>query len=337
MKKEQSKLFLFKKEVDDFINSPEFLSIVSSSTYSMIIPQYLKAFQTFTSSGKRIRPYFVKLGYEMCNGVYDYKILLPAVSYEIFQSGILIHDDIIDNSDLRRGMPTMHKIIGEPKAICMGDFGLLSSIALCAHSEFSERLIQKAICHQINVYEMTIAGQLKDIELCENNSSNEEEILEMYHLKTAWYTTIGPMQLGAILAEADEITLSRIQELCYNIGIAFQIKDDIQGIFATTATTQKSDLTDMREGKHTILYSHFMNNSSEKNKVVFSAIYGNSDSGIEEISILRRLLLETGTYEYALQKCSYYKNEALRIVNALNVPNKYRLEINELIEFICTL
>lgn len=141
MKKEQSKLFLFKKEVDDFINSPEFLSIVSSPTYSMIIPQYLKDFQTFTFSGKRIRPYFVKLGYEMCSGVYDHKILLPAVSYEIFQSGILIHDDIIDNSDLRRGMPTMHKILGESKAICMGDFGLLSSIALCAHSEFSERLI----------------------------------------------------------------------------------------------------------------------------------------------------------------------------------------------------
>ncbi len=107
MKKEQSKIFSFKKEVDDFINSPEFISIISSSTYSMIIHQYLKVFQKFTSSGKRIRPYLVKLGYEMCSDTYDSKILLLAISYEIFQSGILIHDDIIDNSDIRRGMPTM--------------------------------------------------------------------------------------------------------------------------------------------------------------------------------------------------------------------------------------
>ena len=68
-----------------------------------------------------------------------------------------------------------------------------------------------------------------------------------------------------------------------------------------------------------------MNNSSEKNKVVFSAIYGNSDSRIEELSILLRLFLKTDTYEYALQKGCYYKNEALRIVNTLNVPNEYHL------------
>ncbi len=159
----------------------------------------------------------------------------------------------------------------------------------------------------------------------------------MYHLKTAWYTTIESMQLGAILAGADESTFSRIQDLCYNLGIAFQIKDDIQGIFADATTTQKSDLTDMREGKHTILFSHFINNLSSMNKVVFSAIYENSDIGVEELTILRKLFLETGSYDYALQKCCYYKNEASQILDMLNVSNEYRFEIKELIKYICSL
>ena len=328
-------LALFKEEIDDLICSPEFISLIDGTGYSNEILNYLKEFQTFSSKGKRIRPFLVKMGFELCNNSYDPRILLPAVSYEVFQSGILIHDDIIDRSELRRGMLSMHKKIGEEKAICIGDFGLLSAILVCTHSDFPSDIIQKAVCHQIKVFETTIAGQLKDIELSKKTQVNEADVIEMYHWKTAWYTAIGPLQLGAILAGADKQLISQLYNIGYNIGIAFQIKDDIQGIFGDSVKTQKSDLSDMREGKRTILYSHFMCHASELNKRQFERIYGNKQSEQGDLATVRKLLKCEGTYDYSIEKCYHYIRCAIAFIDEMKINDKYKSILKELIDCIC--
>ena len=328
-------LALFKEEIDNLICSPNFLSLIDGTGHSNEILSYLKEFQIFSSKGKRIRPFLVKMGFELCNNSYDPRILLPAVSYEVFQSGILIHDDIIDRSELRRGMPSMHKKIGEEKAICVGDFGLLSSILLCTYSDFSSNIIQKAVCHQIKVFETTIAGQLKDIELSKKTQVNEADVIEMYHLKTAWYTAIGPLQLGAILAGADKQFISQLYNIGYNIGIAFQIRDDIQGIFGDSAKTQKSDLSDMREGKHTILYSHFMCHASELDKQQVERIYGNKQSAPTDLEIVRKLLKDVGTYDYSMDRCHHFIRCAIMLIDEMKAKDEYKSILKELIDCIC--
>lgn len=123
-------LLNYKQKIDEIIEGDNYVSIVVQNECKNIINDYLRCFQKFSIGGKRIRAYLVKLGYELCSDSKTDDIILPSLSYEVFQSGILIHDDIIDKSDVRRNMPTMHVTLGNDhvamsKSICMGDFGLL--------------------------------------------------------------------------------------------------------------------------------------------------------------------------------------------------------------------
>jgi len=329
----------YKNAIENILADEKIKNILYKKEYSCFMKHYISAFQKYNNGGKRVRAYLVKLGYEMSGNNYDNRIIFPSLSYEFFQTGVLIHDDIIDKSTTRRNIPTMHVEFGNnhtamSKSICVGDLGILVSMEMLAQSDFHDSLIRKAINHQSKVFELTISGELKDIELSENDSYTYEDIIEMYKLKTSWYTIAGPLQLGAILGGASQELLNQIEEAGMAMGIAFQIKDDLLGIFGNESTIGKSNLSDMQEGKKTVLTKHFMENAKDIEKAEFSSIYGNEKSGTEELLKLQELFTSTNSYAYANNLCKQYTEEAKKIICSLNIDNHYQKILLDFLNYL---
>ena len=176
------------------------------------------AFIQSCQGGKRIRGVLVKLGYEL-TGKKSKEILKIGAAYEIFHSAILAHDDIIDQSEIRRGNPSLYKKLGISKAITLGDLGFFLAIRVISESNFPAEYKNQATRLFAKTIVDTAVGQLLDIE--------KGDPIITAKLKTAHYTISGPLQLGAILAGAENKLIRVLGEFGENLGIAFQIKDDI--------------------------------------------------------------------------------------------------------------
>lgn len=161
--------------------------------------------------GKRIRGVLVKIGYEIAGGKGSLEIYKAAVAFEIFQTAILAHDDIIDQSPIRRGRPSLYKSVGNNQALVLADIGFFLSNTLIDNPK-AAKFFNKAMIN-------TGLGQLLD--------TNKSQTIQTYELKTAWYTFIGPLSLGAILGGANEKLLKNLEVFGKNLGIAYQIQDDI--------------------------------------------------------------------------------------------------------------
>lgn len=331
----------FKAEIDGLIADSSFHEYLLPGMDGSSLKAYLDAFCRLSGGGKRIRAYLVRLGYELCAGSSDSRILLPALSYEVFQTGVLIHDDIIDQSDTRRGMPTLHIALGGDhtavsKAICVGDIGLYSSMDMIVRSDFAPEVVNRALRHQIRVFQRTLTGELLDIELSEKTAYTLDEVVEMYVCKTSWYTMIGPMQLGAILAGADDVLLDQISRMGYAMGVAFQIMDDIIGVFGDRTVIGKSNLSDMQEGKQTVLTSHFLAHATDAQLAEFRQVYGRRDAGEAELLRVQALLREAGSEAYANALCREYVGQAGAVLDEMQIDDRCRTILRSFQDYLCS-
>ncbi len=201
----------------------------AKKTDKKLVP-LIKAFISSCQGGKGIRGALVKLGYEIATHLPGVKahlggeVIRVAAAYEIFHTAILIHDDIIDRSPIRRGKPSLYKELGGnhygvSQAISVGDYGFFLAFKIISESSFPpDRKIQ-ALELFSKVMMDTTWGEMLDLE--------ETDPKVVMQLKTACYTISGPLQTGAVLAGAEEKLISTLGKFGGNIGMAFQIKDDI--------------------------------------------------------------------------------------------------------------
>ena len=204
------------REVEKILN--EWLK-ETEKTDKKLVP-LAKAFIKSCQGGKRIRGTLVKLGYDLGRGQ-SKEILKIGAAYEIFHSAILAHDDIIDQSEIRRGNPSLYKKLGISQAITLGDLGFFLAVRVISQSNFPAEYKNQATRLFAKTIVDTAVGQLLDIE--------KGDPIITAKLKTAHYTISGPLQLGAILGGWDPTSprLRGVKEFGENLGIAFQIKDDI--------------------------------------------------------------------------------------------------------------
>lgn len=169
--------------------------------------------------GKRIRGVLVKLGYEIVNQSSEKEIYKIGAAIEILHTAILVHDDIIDRSPTRRDKPSLYKSVGKSRALTLGDLGFFLGLKIISESKFPEKEKNKALKLLLRVLVDTAFGQIMDIE--------KADPITTARLKTAHYTIFGPLSLGALLAGAGANIIKVFEEFGENLGIAFQIKDDI--------------------------------------------------------------------------------------------------------------
>lgn len=295
-----------------------------------IIKNNIILFKNLNSDGKLIRGTLVNLGYNLLkedNLDYSYDL---ALAFEIFQTAILVHDDIIDNDDLRRGKETIHshnhkkyynltkdnesKKVSESIAICMGDMGLFYANKVIATSYKNDKNLGEILIYFNDIVLKTIKGELLDVTLpfLEKNNLNrnnlEENILLIYKLKTAYYTIIGPICLGMILAGTNKEQIKKITEFGYNVGIAFQIQDDILGIYSENEKLGKNIGTDIEEFKQTILYSYVKENEEYFEELMN---YYGKKVDINDIKAVQEIFTKSKALEYSKKMVDNLYNDAI--------------------------
>lgn len=285
--------------------------------YETSLGKLFSAFSESTAKGKRIRGALVLLGYKVAGGKDLKAIIDAALALEIFQTSILAQDDIIDKSDMRRGEPALHKKLGgDHKAvsqtICLSDLGIFLSFRLLSSLKVQDSLKIRAINFFSQALMQTVAGELLDIEVSDKKRFIEEEVLKIGLLKTARYTISGPLVLGAILNGADIKLIKLLQNFGDNLGIGFQIQDDILGVYASEEIIGKSAVSDIKEGKATLLSVYGFNNAKDSDLKFLQDNYGDTDISEKDAQRIRDIFKEIGALKYAEVKAEKYFEEAAR-------------------------
>jgi len=265
--------------------------------------------------GKRARAAFMCYGYLAAGGKNFKEITKASVSIELIHAFLLMHDDIIDQDEKRHGVTTVHehyaklgrgflkekdpKHFGNSIAIIIGDMvGAMGNEALY-RSQFNPELIIRALIKLQKVISSTVVGQTEDIYIENRGKATEKEIMKMYENKTAKYTIEGPLHLGAILAGADEKFLKSLSEYSIPVGIAFQIQDDILGVFGNEKKLGKSVGSDIRQGKQTILVVKAFEKADSEQRKILNAALGKKDLNRKDLENFRRVIVDTGSLDYA--------------------------------------
>lgn len=293
------------------------------------IKESLEELKRLSIGGKRVRGYLVKVG-QLLFGLDDDSYIDIAAALEIFQTAILIHDDIIDEAELRRGEITINTKykghLGVSKGICIGDLGFFLSYQVINNSSISNDLKQEMMKIYANTLYNTVNGEIIDVELpldsIENHIKMDEQIIyDIYINKTAWYTIIGPILIGASSANASKEDKDNLIKMGTNLGIAFQIKDDLLGLYSSSNTMGKT-LNDIKEGKQTIIYKYAVDKASKEQIDIFKKYYGNKMITSKENDIILDLFEKLGARKNAEELVIQYTNKAIGIINDMNVQNK---------------
>lgn len=221
------------------------------------------------SGGKRLRAALMYYAYLGVGGQDREAMLDTAVSVELIHAFLLVHDDIIDRDTLRHGVKTLHERyrelalahfpgkdsehFGNSIAIILGDMLHTFGNDIIFRAPFDKEAIFAALSCLQRIVSLTVVGQARDIYIEYEGTASEEEILKMYENKTARYSIEGPLHLGALLGGGKKETLAKFSAYAVPLGIAYQIQDDIIGIFGTEKEIGKPVGSDIQEGKYTIL------------------------------------------------------------------------------------
>lgn len=269
--------------------------------------------------GKRIRPLYAWAGFVGGGGLETDEdpaaVLRAAASLEFIQACALIHDDIIDASDTRRGNPTVHRIVekhhrdagwagepahfGESVAILVGDLALVWAEDMLQDSGLSVDALHRAREPWRAMRTEVIGGQLLDIALEASADENVELADSVNRFKTAAYTIERPLHLGAAIAGADASTIAAFRGYGHDIGIAFQLRDDQLGVYGDPAVTGKPAGDDLREGKRTVLLATALQRADERDPAAAAELrrgIGNT-SDPAEIARLAQIIADTGAVE----------------------------------------
>jgi len=294
---------------------------------------FWKNIRNFALGGKRVRGNLIRLGYECFKKADDKKLLPISAAIELNHSAILIHDDIIDQSKLRRNQSTIHEKYkeyhlknyqkgiathyGESMALDLGIIGYYEAIKLITHSLFTDSLKIKIINELSSSNIKAGYGEGLDIDLPYREKIKEKDIFDIYTYKTAYYTIVGPLNIGSILAGAKKKDLKIFRDYGLPLGIAFQIQDDILGIFGDERITGKEIGDDIRKGKNTILFTQVIKKADFKQKKRVRKLWGKENISLEEIKEVREIISQTGSLNYCQKLATNLGLKAKKAINKI--------------------
>lgn len=268
--------------------------------------------------GKRIRPVLMLLAYNMWRDDID-SIMNQAIGLETYHNFTLLHDDLMDKSDLRRGNPTVHKKWNDNTAILSGDTMLILAYKLfgqnVAYKDFVDATL--GVCE----------GQQYDMEFETRNDVKEEEYMEMIRLKTSLLLGYA-LKIGSTLAGADEKDANLMYEFGEKMGLAFQIQDDILDVYGDTKVFQKKLGADIVDNKKTYLLINALNRANDKQKEILESwISKESFDANEKVAAVTSLYNEIGIPELAQKKVESLFAQSIESLDKVNVPEEKKTEL----------
>lgn len=299
---------------------------------------------------KRLRPAFLYFGYIAAGGN-NYKAALQAsLSVELLQTFALIHDDLIDKAEIRRGKPTIDLIFekaapknisdkkhfGKSAAILLGDLSFTYADQLLTSSNFPQDTILSAKKYYDFLRSEVIFGEYLDILLVGNKKATKDQIIKMLILKSAKYSIERPLHIGAALAKAKEDIFKAYSNYAIPLGLAFQIQDDILGIYGDPKTTGKSSNSDILEGKNTLIISNTREKISQKDKIFLDSILANPKATRSEIKKLKKAIIDSGALSQTKKEVQDLILKSKRALGHINLEKNAKNFLIEIANYIGT-
>lgn len=286
--------------------------------------------------GKMLRPTLNLLVFDAITGGYE-DALPMAAAIEMIHNFSLIHDDIEDNDLERRGRPTAWSIWGKPRTINIGDF--LYSLAFKTlyqldASKFPPARIFTVLNLIVDACLALTKGQELDLSFENNIDVSVDMYLDMVYKKTGALIDAAIVS-AASLATADAALIKNYGEFADNIGIAFQIRDDILGIWGDKAKTGKSTANDLRRKKKTLPVVYTLDKASGQRKKKIRKLYTQPEPlSDKEIDFMRENLDRAGAHDYAQNLANQYREKAFTALHQTNITNQAQLELEAIAKFL---
>jgi len=297
------------KEITDNVNET-IKSYVKGDTKDL----YDASMYLLNAGGKRLRPLILVSSSDLLGGdrKRSYK---AAAAVEVLHNFTLIHDDIMDEDNLRRGIPTVHVVWGIPLAILAGD--LLHAKAFEILNDSLKGLDSQRYYWAISIFTKSIIiiseGQAMDMDFEKRSTVSEEEYIEMIKKKTAQLFSCAS-SLGGIIAGADETTVNKLLSYGLNLGISFQIIDDILGLTADEKELGKPIYSDIREGKKTILVIKALEKAtSNERDIIIKGLGSKNHEDVKRAAEVIKYL----SLEYAYSLAEKYLENALNDISSI--------------------
>jgi len=294
--------------------------------------------------GKRLRPILFCFGFELSGKKITKKVLKTSIFLEFLHSYLLIHDDIIDGDILRHHKPTLNlyyqklakeqfkikdnleaKHFGESLAIILGDLCFDFCLEnFLENFKKSKKKSFKIFLELMRVVDDVIFGQSQDIILEKKSKISFKEIISVYFYKTASYSFVAPLKLGAIFAGLKEKDLEKIEEFAIPMGIAFQIQDDLLGVFGKRSETGKSTFSDICQGKKTLLFYFAFQLAQKDDKKFLKKWYGNPKISKEKAEKIKEIFKKTKAKEHSQNLAKDLFLKAKETIEKSNFPKKIK-------------
>jgi len=313
----------------------------------LVNPVLYESIREFTlRQGKRIRPLLLVLsykGYRSPKKKDSASLYQASTCIELLHNFMLIHDDIIDRSNLRRGKPTLHRLLGrivktEDREKLGYDLGIIAgdivyALAIDAFLAIDEapRRKERALKYFIQTAAFTAMGEFIDTLHGAQKVSRvkENDVFLNYTLKTARYTFDCPLVVGAILAGAGENDIRKLSQLGVLVGQAFQIQDDIIGIFDSQKNIGKSILSDIAESKKTLLVCHAYSQLRGNEKKQFVHCFDKPKKTYQDLKAIRKIFMQTGSLQYSFKEVESRIRQTLIILKTLTMNGASKKIIEE--------
>lgn len=279
--------------------------------------------------GKRIRPVLMLMAYNLFRE--DVKsILQPATGIEVYHNYTLLHDDLMDRADKRRGKPTVHKVWNDNVAILSGDAMLVLAYQFMAQCP-SEKLKEVLDLFSLTALEIC-EGQQMDMEFEQRNDVSEAEYIEMIRLKTS-VLLAASLKIGAVLGGASKGDADYLYDFGVNLGLAFQLKDDLLDVYGDSARFGKNIGGDILCNKKTYLViKAFEHADKEQASQLDDWFNRQTFDPQQKIEAVTRLYNQIGVRELCEAKIVEYSRRASESLRLLDVPAENKRELEKLME-----
>jgi len=297
------------------------------------------------AGGKRLRPLFCYWGWRSAGGADGQPIITASAALELFHAFALIHDDIMDGSDRRRGEPSVHRLFadiharsswrGDPAsygrntALLCGDLCAAWADQMFHECGLSPEEVHRGYGVFARMRTEVIAGQYLDL-VSGVGDGSVASALTVIRMKAARYTVTRPLQIGAALAGAGADAQVALAGFGDPLGDAFQLRDDVLGVFGDPAVTGKSILDDLREGKPTVMMALARGSADREQQRRLKELFGNPDLDPDGAAELRQIIIDTGALDRIEQMIRVRTDAALSALADAPVSGEARAMLTAL-------
>lgn len=292
-----------------------------TATLGPVARELLDPVSDSVAGGKRMRPLLLFASHAAHNGTQTSAAALVAAALELFQTAALIHDDVLDASDTRRGVPALHRRVermhadhkwdsssqdfGEAGAVLAGDLALMASQRALTEGLLLLEPVRARMVAELfsDMADLVTLGQYADmraaVQPISTLGNQEEDIRAVMRSKTASYTAEAPLALGAALAGASEKVVGQMKQAGLALGHAFQLRDDLLGLVGAPAATGKPTGGDIREGKRTLVLWRAWLGTDDRGRALISSTLGDRNAADARVAEVLDVIQSTDAVGWA--------------------------------------